>query len=761
MDSTFEIDIVPDESGPKVSVVPTKQKTKRATFVSKKGREMDEAKDAIGGKEWWFFYRLVNPRFYFADVQYQRTMLYFRDTEGDRYLRFADMIRKSTQQTFISVLSPYLHKIEGLNGHRRRVVEITNNIEFLNSYSIKDYHDSRKITGCSYDVEFFHDFMTSAYTPAVLSKATLKVLSEKPFSTAIRKAETVCDAKFRGKYHTVIFNVRLFSYAEKLLTERKNLQALVYLASTLGSLLHEGGSLVIEALVGYSIGTPLDAFVDVVHLLASDFADAKCVKTSLHSVNPGGFAIVLNGFKGGSRETLWREWSSKENPSGSCGINVSPPRQIPSVRLFDRPVDKGVRKALAEVDKELDRIRSGDMERALRLKKRLDDAIAVSDEEADKVFSEIYEETRSIALEMAVGNKIRVPLNLIFGVAEAKRMVMKSYGERSPGPTIEPYPGEGGPASPVNLAWITTMLAQREMDAVDETSIYARKKKLWHSHALKRKMPGKSQAYLKLSEIMESFEGLGRAKTSFHVCEAPGQFVKRLEEGNPGLRWRAQSLNPDVVKSAFKDEYGMIRRNRDRWIFGPDGTGSILSESNAQWYMKNVRADLITSDCGLEFTPETYGKEEVAVAGLTRAAFRIARACVNPGGSFVMKLFLPLAERETIDELRKTSALFRQSFVAKPSLNPTSTEVYMVFLEALPPERRPTPEGMSSFRSKHDHAVGKFIAKLRTETIAFSLVASYFEQDEKFMATLASNAEIRAEKWVRTFSAVSPPSGRR
>ena len=76
---------------------------------------------------------MVNPRNYFADVQYHRTMLYFRDTEGDMYLRFAERIKKSTQQTFLSILSPYFHKIEGLNGHRRRSVEITNNIELLNS----------------------------------------------------------------------------------------------------------------------------------------------------------------------------------------------------------------------------------------------------------------------------------------------------------------------------------------------------------------------------------------------------------------------------------------------------------------------------------------------------------------------------------------------------------------------------------------------------------------------------------------------------
>jgi hypothetical protein len=124
-------------------------------------------------------------------------------------------------------------------------------------------------------------------------------LSEKPFSTAIMKAETICGAKFRGKYHTVICNVRIFSYVEKLLTERKKLQALMYPASTLGSLLHKGGSLVIEDLVGYSIGTPLDAFVDVVHLLASDFADAKCVKTAMHSNNPRRVRYRVEQLQGG------------------------------------------------------------------------------------------------------------------------------------------------------------------------------------------------------------------------------------------------------------------------------------------------------------------------------------------------------------------------------------------------------------------------------------------------------------------------------
>lgn len=752
METTFEIDIVPDEPNPRVSVVPTKQRATRAPYVSKKGKEMSDIKHAIGNKEWYRFYRLVNPRFYFADVQYQRTMLYFKDTEGDQYVRFADRLRKSTQQTFLSCLSPFFDKIRGLNGPRRRIVEITNNMAFLNSYSVKDYHDSRGIEGCSYDVEYFRDYIPRTQAPLTLSKAALKVLSEKPFSTAVREGETLCGAKFIAKYHTVIYNIRIFSYDERLLTPRRNIQSLVYLASVLSSVLHCGGSLVLDSFGGYSDPGPLDAFLDVVHLLATDFEEAKCVKTSMHSNLPAGYTMVFNGYKGVPRESLWREWSSKEAPSRSCGIDVRPPTEIPSVRLFDRPVDKAVKKAIDAVGKEIDRIASAEIARVIPLKKRLDDAIAVSDSEADAAFAEIYDETRITALEIAVGSRVRVPLNLIFSVAEAKRMVLKSYGDRGPEPLIEAYPGDGGPASPVNVAWITTKLAQREMDAIDDNDIYARKKKLWHSHALKRKMPGKSQAYLKFSEILQRFGLLGEAKTSFHICEAPGQFVKRLAENNPALQWRAQSLNPDVVKSAFKDQYGMIKQNRDRWVFGPDGTGSILSGTNAEWYIKNVRADLITSDCGLEFTPETYGKEEQAVGGLTKAAFRIARSCVNPGGSFVMKLFLPLAELETIDELRKTSALFKESFIVKPSLNPTSTEVYMVFLEALPPASRSKPEGVRSFQSKHEHAVGKFIAKLRTETIAFSLVASYFERDQKFMATLAENAEIRAEKWVRDYS---------
>ena len=761
MDSAFEIDIVPDEPRPKVVVVPTKQKAARPAFVSKDGQRMREVKDAIGNKEFYRFHRLVNHHVYFADVQYQRTMLYFRDTQGDKYLRFAERIRKSTQQTFLSSISPYFDKISGLNGPRRRIVEICNNILFINSYSIKDYHDSRQIAGCSYDIEYFQDFISRTQSPASLSKAALKVLSEKPFSTAFRVGETVCGAKFRAKYHAVFYNIRLFSYPEKLLTPRRNVQSLVYIVSALSRILHKGGSLVLDSFGGYSEPRSLDVFADVIHLVACDFDDAKIVKTAMHSNLPVTYSIVFNGYKGVDRESLWRDWSSKEAASGSCGVDVGPPSQIPPVRLFDKPVDKSVRIALDAVDKQAYLVASKEIARVLALKKRLDDAIAVSDSEADAEFAAIYDETRIAALEIAVGNKIRVPLNLIFGVAEAKRMVLRSYGGQASGPLIEPYPGAGGPASSVEVAWLVTKLAQREMDAIDEDDVYARKKKLWHSHALKRKMPGKSQAYLKFSEILESFGLVGEAKTSFHICEAPGQFVKRLAENRPSLQWRAQSLNPEVVESAFKDQYGMIERNRERWIFGPDGTGSILSDANADWYVENVRADLITSDCGLEFTPETYGKEEVAVAGLTRAAFRIARACVNPGGSIVMKLFLPLAERETIDDLRKTTASFRESYLVKPSLNPTSTEVYVVFLDAFPPERMGSPEGIRSFKSKHDHVVGKFIAKLRTETVAFSLVASYFEQDKKFMATLAANAETRAEKWVRAYSGNQASRGAR
>jgi len=92
----------------------------------------------------------------------------------------------------------------------------------------------------------------------------------------------------------------------------------------------------------------------------------------------------------------------------------------------------------------------------------------------------------------------------------------------------------------------------------------------------------------------------------FNMCELPGQFIKCIDyyiktKRNAKYIWYGNSLKPGN-KNAFDDHYGLYKNNKDRWLFGKDGTGDITNIENICDFKKkiNKNIDLITSDAGIE-----------------------------------------------------------------------------------------------------------------------------------------------------------------
>ena len=120
-----------------------------------------------------------------------------------------------------------------------------------------------------------------------------------------------------------------------------------------------------------------------------------------------------------------------------------------------------------------------------------------------------------------------------------------------------------------------------------------------------------SQAWIKMYEILKIFKLISPKETkftSFHMCEAPGNFISAInhyiktETKISTFDWMAQSLNPKLDNDGFKDDYGYINKYTDRWKFGADDTGDITNIENIKFYRKytldrNIK--LLTSDCGL------------------------------------------------------------------------------------------------------------------------------------------------------------------
>ena len=207
-----------------------------------------------------------------------------------------------------------------------------------------------------------------------------------------------------------------------------------------------------------------------------------------------------------------------------------------------------------------------------------------------------------------------------------------------------------------------------------------------------------SQAWLKMYEIITdcNIVPTGRKGTfkSFHICEAPGTFINCLNNyihtktKYDNFEWKAQSLCDNNRNcggkggkdgTAFGDDFGLIRRHKDRWNWGSDETGNITHINNIQHYAKLVKdmnesgqpIDLMTSDCGLPM--KSTGYEKVAFA-----SFLAILHILPKGGTMVYKILSPIDEPIIYNLIYIAYTNFKDLIFYKPVQNSQSREFYII-----------------------------------------------------------------------------------
>jgi 23S rRNA U2552 (ribose-2'-O)-methylase RlmE/FtsJ len=203
-----------------------------------------------------------------------------------------------------------------------------------------------------------------------------------------------------------------------------------------------------------------------------------------------------------------------------------------------------------------------------------------------------------------------------------------------------------------------------------------------------------TRAFIKMFEILNEFNLVDDSIKSFHTCEAPGHFINatnyymKLQNKDAKLDWHANSLNPynetnrKKYKHIFADQYGFIKKYRNKWLWGKDDTGDITNIENVKYYEKyfEYSVDLFTSDCGLEAeTKEHFKEQEARLSILNYSQVLISLVTLKKGGNAVYKLFAPLSEGTTISIVFLVMKFFEQVyFVKQLSGSPGSSEVYLV-----------------------------------------------------------------------------------
>lgn len=195
-----------------------------------------------------------------------------------------------------------------------------------------------------------------------------------------------------------------------------------------------------------------------------------------------------------------------------------------------------------------------------------------------------------------------------------------------------------------------------------------------------------SQAYFKMLEILEDnqFHKSLSTISAFHICEAPGQFIQAFthfcNKYKLKYTWKAQTLKPDSNNTALHDTYGYIKNNPNSWLYGEDRTGDITSIANILSYEEGSKKELynfITSDCGIRFS-NNYNAQEEEIEFINYCQFMTMLLCLQPHGVTVMKVFLPLTRSLSIFMITTLLQNFKRVIYFKPSLNLTSSEIYIV-----------------------------------------------------------------------------------
>ncbi|KAM3876766.1 cap-specific mRNA (nucleoside-2'-O-)-methyltransferase 2 [Diretmus argenteus] len=236
--------------------------------------------------------------------------------------------------------------------------------------------------------------------------------------------------------------------------------------------------------------------------------------------------------------------------------------------------------------------------------------------------------------------------------------------------------------------------------------------KVWHQHTNSTNRAGKviaavrsaanaeicTQAWCKFYEILGTFNLLSEEAlksgelNTVHLCEAPGAFITALNhyiKTSEHTRycdwsWAANTLNPyheaNGGNTTIADDR-LIANTLPWWFFGSDNTGNLMNQKHLlelQGFVSNMRSvDVVTADGSFD-CQEKPDEQETLVASLHYCEATAALLLLNPGGSFVLKMFT-LYEHSSVCLLYLLNCCFRSVSVFKPATSKAgNSEVYVV-----------------------------------------------------------------------------------
>uniref|UniRef100_A0A6C0H7E5 Ribosomal RNA methyltransferase FtsJ domain-containing protein n=1 Tax=viral metagenome TaxID=1070528 RepID=A0A6C0H7E5_9ZZZZ len=190
-----------------------------------------------------------------------------------------------------------------------------------------------------------------------------------------------------------------------------------------------------------------------------------------------------------------------------------------------------------------------------------------------------------------------------------------------------------------------------------------------------------SRAWIKMYEILYNTRIFDTLKdiNIFYMCEAPGSFIMSIDyyinkwNSNAKYTWEATTLHTD--NGGYDDIYDIIKKNKNKWSYGSDGTGNITSEDNIKYY-KNIckNKNWLISDCGLEYSEDNTLCILLYYSQMLFILYNLSKH----GNCIIKQLFTNLHYKILIDMIYIFYLSFEKIEIYKPTQNEHSPEFYMI-----------------------------------------------------------------------------------
>lgn len=204
-----------------------------------------------------------------------------------------------------------------------------------------------------------------------------------------------------------------------------------------------------------------------------------------------------------------------------------------------------------------------------------------------------------------------------------------------------------------------------------------------------------TNAFIKMYEILNSFNLLSGETAGLFIAELPGSFIEATRihcaRNNIKFKWAANSYksnNRYENTNYLEDYYRMYEDNQEKWFFGSMDNGDLTLKDTIRSITQDIapmEPNFMTGDAKYVEKNVNWDKEEIDNIPVITGEFTCVLNTLKLHGNAVIKLFT-FCEIPMLNLLHIMCWHFKQVFIFKPlTSRPANSEIYLICIDKIYP----------------------------------------------------------------------------